>query len=442
VAECHERGTNKTGGGKSFRPQFEIRYSIVNFRYDFLSSLLEILLNLHHSVKKRKNCDKYPLNIEQLETTSIRYMINEEIENAQKNVKTDAYQMSIGEVVNMYKDGELLINPNFQRLFRWEIGQKSKLIESVLLGIPIPSIFVFEKEDSKWELIDGLQRISTILEFMGLLREPDGDQLCLPSILEGTTYLPSLSNAVWEKSKLIKVPINQQNELEKPLQLAIRRCRLTVEILKRPSSNTTKYDLFQRLNAGGTPANPQELRNCVVIMANAKYFEFMKGLANNVHFMRVIDVNADQIEKQRHFEYLSRFLVHTYIHYDGKLDIEEFIDQGLITLAIKNETFTSSACFKETFEMLDSLFGKNALRRIMSGKPSGRVGLAAFECIAIGIAKNIKYIKSKPKPQEFVRARVEALWNQSSLDDFFAPGLRGTTRIQRTIPFGEKWFRK
>lgn len=73
-------------------------------------------------------------------------MLNQEIDNAQRLVKTDAYQLSIGEVVNMYRNGEFVINPDFQRLFRWEIGQKARLIESLLLGIPIPSIFVFERE--------------------------------------------------------------------------------------------------------------------------------------------------------------------------------------------------------------------------------------------------------------------------------------------------------
>ena len=107
-------------------------------------------------------------------------MLNEKIESAQRLVKTDAYQLSIGEIVNMYRDGEFFINPDFQRLFRWEIGQKAKFIESLLLGIPIPSIFVFEKEDSTWELIDGLQRISTILEFMGQLIDPQHAFLSRP----------------------------------------------------------------------------------------------------------------------------------------------------------------------------------------------------------------------------------------------------------------------
>lgn len=263
----------------------------------------------------------------------------EEIEKAQRLVKTDAYQVSIGEIINMYKDGELVIDPDFQRLFRWEIGQKSKLIESLLLGIPLPSIFVFEKEDSKWELIDGLQRISTILEFMGQLKDPSTGYLKPPSILVATKYLPSLNKVVWEKSDLIEdLSADDQVPLEVPMQLAIRRGRLSVEILKRPSDNATKYDLFQRLNAGGIPANPQELRNCIIIMISKDYSLFMRRLADYRPFLNVLAASKEQIEKQRHMEYVSRFLVHTYIPYDNKLDVEEFINEGVITLASKGET--------------------------------------------------------------------------------------------------------
>ena len=100
-------------------------------------------------------------------------MLETEIDDAKRLMRTDAYTLSVGEVINMYKNKELIINPDFQRLFRWKIGQKSKLIESILLGIPIPSIFVFESDNSAWELIDGLQRISTLLEFMGELKESE-----------------------------------------------------------------------------------------------------------------------------------------------------------------------------------------------------------------------------------------------------------------------------
>jgi uncharacterized protein with ParB-like and HNH nuclease domain len=68
-------------------------------------------------------------------------MLADEITSTQRFVRTDAYQMSLGEIVSMYENCEIVIDPDFQRLFRWNIGQKSRLIESLLLGIPIPSIF-------------------------------------------------------------------------------------------------------------------------------------------------------------------------------------------------------------------------------------------------------------------------------------------------------------
>jgi hypothetical protein len=368
-------------------------------------------------------------------------MLNDEIVNAQRLVKTDAYQMSVGEIVNMYKDGEFVINPDFQRLFRWEIGQKSKLVESLLLGIPIPSIFVFEKDDSTWELIDGLQRISTLLEFMGELKDPVTKELTPPIALVATKYLPSLDKAVWERSgSVTDVAAEEQNPLASPQQLAIKRSRLSVEILKRPSDNTTKYDLFQRLNAGGIAANAQELRNCIVIMVNSDYAAFMRRLAESQPFLTVLGASDDQLEKQRHMEYVSRFLVLTYVTYDGKLDVEEFVDEGIVTLATANETLEAGATFITTFNLLNEAYGPNALRRFQNGQPTGRVGLAAFEGVAVGIARNITNIQAKPNPVDYVRQRVGEFWEAPEIQNFFVAGLRGTTRIQRTVPFGAQWF--
>lgn len=370
-------------------------------------------------------------------------MLKDEVEKAQRLVKTDHYQMSIGEVVNMYKDGELVINPDFQRLFRWEIGQKSKLIESLLLGIPLPPIFVFEREDSKWELVDGLQRVSTLLEFMGELKDPVKGSIKPPTALVATKYLPSLDGAVWEKSKLVEdVAVGDQRPLVGQEQLAIKRSRLSVEILKRPSDNATKYDLFQRLNAGGIAANAQELRNCIVIMVDSGYAKFMRELADFKDFRVVLAATDEQIEKQRHMEYVSRFLVNTFVPYNGKLDVEEFIDEGIVELATANETTKAGATFRETFELLNLAYGADSLRRFENGSPSGRVGLAAFEGIAVGIARNLRTIKKKAKPADYVRQRIKAFWEAPDVQEFFTAGLRGTIRIQRTVPFGAKWFAK
>ena len=368
-------------------------------------------------------------------------MLNEEIETSQRLVRTDAYQMSIGEIVSMYKEGELIINPDFQRLFRWESGQKSKLIESILLGIPLPPIFVFEREDSKWELIDGLQRVSTILEFMGVLINPDGD-LRAPSVLEATKYLPSLSNVVWEQSDSITdLAEVDQIPLDKPYQLTIRRARLGVEILKKPSDNNTKFDLFQRLNSAGTQANAQELRNCIVIMVNSKYFDFVKSLAVSEDFNSVMGINEDQVEKQKNFEYVCRFLTHVYVPYDGKLDVEEFIDTGITQLAEQNNPVKAKQAFEATFKMLANLHGSNSLRRFENGSHTGRIGLAAFEVIAVGIGRNIEEIEALSDPVKFIDDKVKDFWQYPGIDKFFTPGLRGTIRIQRTVTFGADWFK-
>lgn len=370
-------------------------------------------------------------------------MLSEEIENAQRLVRTDAYQMSVGEIVSMYDSREIIIDPEFQRLFRWKIGQRSKLIESMLLGIPLPPIFVFEKADGSWELIDGLQRISTILEFMGRLRGPDGN-LKPPSILEATKYLPSLHNAVWEASELIPdVITDDQSPIDKTQQLAIRRGRIGVEILKRPSDDQTKYDLFQRLNAGGTQANAQELRNCIILMINHDYFRVVKAAAEQAAFKNVISVTEEQIERQRHLEMVVRFLVHAKVPYDGRLDVEEYIDEGIIELAQAGDQASAADLINRTFQLLEAVAGSDTLRRFNNGSHVGKVGLVGLEGIAVGVAKNLDAILAlgQDAARDFVKNKMEGFWTQTESANFTSPGLRGTIRIQRTVPFGEVWFR-
>ena len=143
-------------------------------------------------------------------------MLKEEIERAKRAVSTDTVQVTIGEVYNMYTSSELNILPDFQRLFRWSNERKSNFIESILIGIPIPPVFVYENEDGTWELIDGLQRISTLLEFMGVLKDIDSGGI-LRSQLQKTKYLPSLQGVVWEQKEIGEV------QIDKALQLFFRR---------------------------------------------------------------------------------------------------------------------------------------------------------------------------------------------------------------------------
>jgi len=95
--------------------------------------------------------------------------LEKEISDEREKLSTDRMDISFGELINLYKNGELIIRPEYQRLFRWTPKQKTALIESILLSIPIPPIFVAEDKEGIWELVDGLQRVATFISFFGEL---------------------------------------------------------------------------------------------------------------------------------------------------------------------------------------------------------------------------------------------------------------------------------
>jgi len=369
-------------------------------------------------------------------------MLSAEIETARRQVKTDSYAMSVGEIATMYENSEIKINPAFQRLFRWDDHQKSKLVESILLGIPIPPIFVFETGDAQWELIDGLQRISTILEFMGKLKDP-GNRPLPPVPLHPTTYLPSLKNVVWEKTSNIRnVPLSDQVELDKSFQFEFRRSKINIQILKRTSDELSKYDLFQRLNAGGTIAEPQEVRNCAVIMSSPEFFKYIEDCADIPSFKSVSRITDSGKKVQKHLEYVMRFFVFAHTNFDAAYDVEEFIDKTIISISKDKEKYESIGNqFREVFDILDACFGDNALRKFEGGKFTGQVGFVALESIAIGIARNLQELKENGLGKGHISKRIKDFWSKSETRRFAASGVSGRTRLQATLPFGEAFFK-
>jgi len=359
--------------------------------------------------------------------------LDTEIEAARRKVSTDEYGMSIGEIVTMYEKEELIINPSFQRLFRWEDHQKSKFIESILLGIPIPPVFVFETKEGTWELIDGLQRISTILEFMGLLKDPKTKELQVASKLNATSYLPSLKSAQWDSPK----------QFSKSLQFTFRRARLNVQILKRPSDVHTKFDLFQRLNSGGSIATPQEVRNCAVIMVDEKFFKLLAELSKGEEFAAVSRITEAGEIKQKKMEFVMRFFVFTKFGFNPAYDVEEFVDKHIVEFANDSvEQERVARIFDDTFELLDGAAGKDALRRYdrTSKKFLGSVGQVALESVAVGVAFNLEAIMKRSAPEKFVLQKIKSFWSEDRVKNFSASGVSGTKRLSETIDYGRRYF--
>ncbi len=363
-----------------------------------------------------------------------------EIENKRREYRTDNYPMSIGELISMYRSGEIIINPEFQRYFRWTDIQKTKLIESILLGIPIPSIFVFQRKDGKWEVVDGLQRISSILQFVGELEKTDKKTLekekYLPLKLEKTKYLPSLEGILWETSE------ENQLELPLPLKLQFKRAKLNFTIILPESDEEAKFEVFQRLNRCGTFATNQELRNCIMVMVNKDIFEWLGSLANNEHFLNTTALPPRLIEEQYHLELVLKYLTCRYYTYNSRKDVSENLDETMQNLLTENQIKTQEMKqdFEKLFLLLDTTVGENIFKKYTDSGFKGRFLESAFEAIVIGIGSNINSYNEHD--EKLIKTKVKELWNDMYFLENIGSGSNAKTRLPTLIDFSKKFFGK
>jgi uncharacterized protein DUF262 len=361
----------------------------------------------------------------------------DEISVARKEIVSDGYDMSIGELMNLYRDGEIKIDPDFQRLFRWEITRKTRFIESILLGLPLPPIFVYQSKDSKWELIDGLQRVSTILEFSENLKDSDGNAVS-PAPLEGTRFLPSLVDKKWS-------PTNEEagDGIGNDLQLQIKRARMRVEILKQESDPQAKFELFQRLNTGGASLSEQEVRNCVAIMLDKTLHQWMVARANEPCFLTTINQTDVAIERQAHIELALRFFAFRNVNYTNGLDVHEYLDDALFKICT-DATFNRDqerGVFDRTFSALNVAMGDKSFKRWNGAAFGGKFLMSVFEVVALGVSKNIDAIDAMgAHGSQFIVEKCKALWGNGNFNQYSGAGVRGTTRLSKLLPMANGFF--
>ncbi|XOF33466.1 MAG: DUF262 domain-containing protein [Candidatus Electrothrix sp. YB6] len=220
--------------------------------------------------------------------------LEQELIKARNTLSADRLDMSFGELINMYDAGELIIDPEFQRYFRWGIYQRTRFIESILCGIPIPSIFIAEDDEGKWEIVDGLQRVSTVLSFFGKLigeesSKENGWAMCKGDLV---------TNLAGKKI----------DDLPLKLQLNIKRSAVRVEVIKWDSRYDMRYELFNRLNTGGSPLTEQEVRNCIFRGSGNELANEVRELSNNKDLIALVRPT----ERQKSQLYLDELVVRFY----------------------------------------------------------------------------------------------------------------------------------
>ncbi|WP_136635787.1 DUF262 domain-containing protein [Pseudooceanicola onchidii] len=362
-----------------------------------------------------------------------------EIQIARKTIVTDGYDMSLGEVVNLYRDEELIIDPVFQRLFRWGDERKTRFIESIILGIPIPSIFVSQNESGVWELIDGLQRISTILQLTGDLRGDLAVELG-PLILNGTKFLPSLNGKRWKESCQ-----GAGDGLGQSLQIEIKRARVRVEILKAESDSTAKFELFQRLNTGGVSLSEQEVRNSMAVAINRPFYDWLVQLSNNANFINTTNQTDAALMSQAGVELALRFLAFKTIQYDPGLDVHEYLDEALIQMA-SDPNFDLNAIgaeFALSFQYIDEALGNAAFKRWNGNAFSGKFLMSVFEVMTKGVSDNLPALQvmNDQLRKDFLCKAAKDLWQNTTFNKYSGAGIRGTTRLTKLLPLASQLLR-
>lgn len=362
--------------------------------------------------------------------------LDSQIEEKRKEIHTDAYPMSIGEVINLYSDGDLDIHPEFQRIYRWTETQKSRLIESILLGIPLPSFFVAQREDGVWDVVDGLQRLSTIFSFLGIYKDENGT-LKPPLRLTATEYLPGLEGKYWSED------VNE-NCLSKELQRAFKREKVDLKIIKKESDEHTKHELFQRLNTFGSSLSDQEVRNCLLIMINKPMYDWLNDLAEDENFTNVFPLTNKQKDEQYHTELVLRFLSMKDVSVErvrGGIDIGEFLTKRMREIATdpNYNMELEGQRLRKTFNILSASLGENAFKKYQSGRYLGPFSLSIFEVIGLGLGFNVdSYDESNPAHLVKVREASEGLLNNPDFVKNSGSGARASSRLPHILPMGRK----
>jgi hypothetical protein len=366
--------------------------------------------------------------------------LQSEIDQKRQEIRSDHYSTSIGEWISLYQQGEIEIHPEFQRFFRWSDYQKTKLIESILLGIPIPPIFVSQREDGIWDVVDGLQRLSTIYEFVGILKNEDGKKFP-PLTLQKTKYLPSLTDKVCEDKEH---PNGSIKGLTPAQRLLIKRAKIDVNILLKESDSFAKYELFQRLNTGGSVATSQELRNCILVALNPTLYRWIKQLSENEDFQICISLNEKSIDEQYDVEILCRFLVLRTIDESvlSKIsDVDTFFTEKIQEIA-SNSSFNmeeEQAAFEKTFQILAECTAGDSFRKydVKKQKFSSGFMLAPFEAIALGIGYNYQQYNANCSD---IKSKIIEIWSNPEFTSAFGRGKDARARLPKLIPLGRKLF--
>ena len=320
-------------------------------------------------------------------------------DKAMMQVRTRSLDISFNEILDMYENKELIISPAYQRLFRWPESKQSQFIESLILELPIPPIYVIESQDGEYELIDGLQRVSSYLHLRGIANNEQTDDnedqptlIAEPKtknqlIMQGCDVIPELNGLTYDT-------------LPRGLQIKLKRNFIRMEILRKEADNKLKYHMFKRLNTGGEKLSDQEIRNCTIRLLSEDFNNYLIEKSKNSNYRTCMAYLTDRaIRRMGREEYVLRFFAFKNNGDNYVKNIAEFLTEYMEAASSPESTFnieSESDIFDRTFKILADSLGKSSFSMLTSsGTNKNQHSALIFDSITIGIQDHLDSLEKK-----------------------------------------------
>lgn len=287
-------------------------------------------------------------------TSEQRSKAEKQLNALRKEIDYDTRDYSIDFLVHQFQENEFYIPDEYQRQYIWEVTDKTRFIESILLGLPIPFMFFSDTDDGRCEIIDGAQRTQSLEEFL------DGD-LVLSDLkkldtLNGFTFL----------------------DLPEYYQRKFKKFTMRIVVLSDETSLENRKEIFHRINTSGKPAKPSEIRRGSYA---GKFMDFLKECTNNPLFIKICPVSKNAKKRYDDLELVLRFFAYlnNYKNFDHRVD--EFLDDYVEEV---QDTFDKEKFENEFDNMVNFVYKyfENGFRKTKTSKSTPRV---RFEAISVGV---------------------------------------------------------
>jgi hypothetical protein len=286
-----------------------------------------------------------------------------------RKVDFDSYDVTVDELVRRVDKGRIEIAPVYQRQFRWDNARQSRLLESLMLGIPVPPLFMATNLSpdtvNQWEVVDGLQRLLTLVNFVGAERARKVARLRDDSLR--LTDLDKLSAFVGMKFK----------DLPEDIQTALEDRPVKVIVLNDKSDLQVRYDLFERLNTGGIALTDQEVRECVF---RGPFMDLLSELSKHKYFETVVRLPKLRWKDGTPEDYVLRFFAFLDRYETFDHSVKDFLNRFTREVAKDADSRERKEVFLNTFRYLARTFPDGVKTR------KGMTPVNLFEAISVGAA--------------------------------------------------------